>query len=159
MHPLNFLPELNASLNVASALFLIAGRFFIRGENGSPRGENGGSENGRSKNRRAHAACMISAFTLSMAFLVSYLVYHSIAGTVRFTGEGWIRPVYFVILTTHTILAAAVPVLAIITLSRALRARFDAHRRIARITFPIWLYVSVTGVVIYALLFGAYPRV
>ena len=96
---------------------------------------------------------MLAAFFCSTVFLISYLVYHFQVGSVGFKGQGWIRPVYFTILISHTILAAAVVPLALITLFRALRERFDAHRRIARWTFPIWLYVSVTGVVIYLMLY------
>lgn len=97
---------------------------------------------------------MLAAFGCSTLFLISYLIYHFQVGSVGFKGQGWIRPVYFTILISHTILAAAVPVLALITLVRGLRARFDAHRRIARWTLPIWLYVSVTGVTIYLMLYG-----
>lgn len=96
---------------------------------------------------------MLAAFFCSTVFLISYLVYHFQVGSVGFKGQGWIRPVYFTILISHTILAAAVVPLALITLFRALRERFDTHRRIARWTFPIWLYVSVTGVVIYLMLY------
>ena len=97
---------------------------------------------------------MLAAFACSMLFLISYLIYHYQVGSVGFKGQGWLRPVYFTILISHTILAAAVPPLALITLARALRERFDAHRRIARWTLPIWLYVSVTGVVVYLMLYG-----
>ena len=97
---------------------------------------------------------MLAAFSCSMLFLISYLIYHYQVGSVGFKGQGWLRPVYFTILISHTILAAAVPPLALITLARALRERFDAHRRIARWTLPIWLYVSVTGVVVYLMLYG-----
>jgi uncharacterized membrane protein YozB (DUF420 family) len=130
------LPTLNAALNSLSAVFLFAGYRFIR-----------------AKNRDAHRACMLAAFFCSTVFLISYLVYHFQVGSVGFKGQGWIRPVYFTILISHTILAAAVVPLALITLFRALRERFDAHRRIARWTFPIWLYVSVTGVAIYLMLY------
>ena len=131
------LPSLNAALNSLSAVFLFAGFRFIK-----------------SGNRQAHRACMLTAFACSILFLISYLVYHYQVGSVGFKGQGWIRPVYFTILITHTILAAAVPPLALITLVRALRERFDAHRRIARWALPIWLYVSVTGVVVYLMLYG-----
>ena len=97
---------------------------------------------------------MLAAFACSMLFLISYLLYHFQVGSVGFKGQGWIRPVYFTILITHTILATAVVPLALITLVRALREKFDAHRRIARWTLPIWLYVSVTGVVVYLMLYG-----
>lgn len=136
------LPALNASLNGASAGFLILGYVFIR--------------------RRlvvAHRASMISAFVCSMAFLVFYLYFHLHAGLVRFGGRGWIRPVYFTLLTSHTILAAVIVPLVLVTLTRALRDRFDTHRAIARWTLPLWLYVSVTGVVIYWLLYLAYTPI
>ena len=100
---------------------------------------------------------MLSAFVCSMLFLISYLIYHYQVGSVPFRGQGWIRPVYFSILLTHTVLATAVVPLALITLSRALRQRFDAHRRLALWTFPIWLYVSVTGVVVYWMLYRLGP--
>ena len=100
---------------------------------------------------------MISALCLSSLFLMSYLVYHYNVGSVEFRGEGAVRVVYFIILLTHTILAASVPPLALITLVRALQKRFARHRIIARYTFPIWLYVSVTGVVIYLMLYQVYP--
>ena len=130
------LPDLNAALNSLSAVFLLAGYRFIR-----------------LKNQQAHRRCMLAAFSCSILFLVSYLIYHYQVGSVSFKGQGWIRPVYFIILLTHTILATTVLPLAVITLVRALRERFDAHRRIARWTFPIWLYVSVTGVVVYLMLY------
>ena len=135
------LPALNACLNAASAAFLVAGYALIR------RGRIG-----------AHKACMLTAFGLSMLFLVSYLTYHFHAGSVRFTGQGWIRPLYFSVLISHTFLAAAIPPLALVTLWRAWRGRFDAHRRIARWTLPLWLYVSVTGVVVYWMLYRLAPR-
>ena len=100
---------------------------------------------------------MLSAFITSIVFLGCYLFYHFHAGVLHFVGQGWIRPVYFFILTTHTILAVCVPILAVITLNRALKGDFEKHRRIARITFPIWLYVSVTGVVVYWILYHLYP--
>ncbi len=134
------LPALNAALNSLSAVFLLAGFLFIK-----------------SRNQSAHRACMLTAFGCSILFLISYLIYHYQVGSVPFRGRGWIRPVYFTILLTHTILATAVVPLALITLTRALRERFDAHRRIARWTFPIWLYVSVTGVVVYWMLYWLVP--
>ncbi|MCZ6670522.1 MAG: DUF420 domain-containing protein [Acidobacteria bacterium] len=130
------LPALNAVLNGISALFLTAGYLFIR--------------RGRI---RAHKFCMGSAFLVSTLFLVSYLVYHYLTGSTPFQGRGWIRSVYFSILVSHILLAAAVPPLSLITIHRALRRRFDSHRRIARWTLPIWLYVSVTGVVVYGMLY------
>jgi uncharacterized membrane protein YozB (DUF420 family) len=96
---------------------------------------------------------MTGALGVSAAFLVSYLIYHAQAGSVRFQGQGWIRTVYFAILLTHTILAAAVLPLVLVTLHLALKKKFDRHRRIARWTFPIWAYVSVTGVVVYLMLY------
>jgi uncharacterized membrane protein YozB (DUF420 family) len=130
------LPALNALLNGASAVALLTGFWLIR--------------RGR---WRAHRAAMVTALLLSAAFLASYLVYHAAVGSVRFSGEGWVRRVYLSILLTHTVLAAAVPVLALWTLSRALRRRFARHAALARWTLPIWLYVSVTGVVIYWMLY------
>jgi uncharacterized membrane protein YozB (DUF420 family) len=134
------LPALNAALNSLSAVFLCAGFLFIK-----------------SGSRKAPRACMLTAFTCSILFLISYLVYHSQVGSVGFKGQGWVRPVYFAILLSHTILAAAVVPLVLITLRRALRENFTAHRRIARWTFPIWLYVSVTGVIVYWMLYWLVP--
>jgi uncharacterized membrane protein YozB (DUF420 family) len=130
------LPALNAALNSLSAVFLFAGFLFIRG-----------------RNPNAHRACMLAACACSVAFLASYLIYHYQVGSVPFRGQGWIRPLYFTILLSHTILATAVVPLAMLTLIRALRQRFDTHRRIARWTFPIWLYVSITGVIVYWMLY------
>ena len=110
----------------------------------------------RRKKVTAHRVCMVAAFLTSTAFLVSYLLYHARVGSVPFQGQGWIRPVYFFILFTHIVLAAAIVPLALVTLSRALREQFDRHKRIARWTLPIWLYVSFTGVVIYFLLYHVY---
>jgi uncharacterized membrane protein YozB (DUF420 family) len=129
-------PAINATLNGASAVLLLVGRNFIR--------------HGR---MAAHRAVMIAALISSTLFLILYLYYHFHVGLVRFQGQGWSRPLYFTILISHTILAAAIVPMVIITLSRALRERFDRHRAIARWTFPIWLYVSVTGVVIYVMLY------
>lgn len=133
---LSLLPSLNAGLNLASALLLILGFIFIKQ----------GAWTG-------HALCMCSALGTSTLFLISYLTYHYFHGATPFPGEGWIRPVYFTILVSHTILAAAVPPLALVTLTRALRSQFDRHAKIARWTFPVWLYVSVTGVLIYWMLY------
>ncbi len=130
------LPSLNAALNSLSAILLIAGYLFIR-----------------SRNIKAHKTCMLAAFASSILFLISYLVYHYQVGSVPFQGQGGIRLVYFTILLTHTILAITVVPLALVTLYRAFKERFDRHRRIARWTFPIWLYVSVTGVVVYWMLY------
>jgi uncharacterized membrane protein YozB (DUF420 family) len=130
------LPTVNAILNGVSACLLVTGWSFIR-----------------RREIAKHRACMLSAFAASAAFLVSYVVYHANVGSVPFQGQGIVRPIYFTILITHVILAAAILPLALVTLSRALAARFDRHRAIARWTLPIWLYVSVTGVVIYAMLY------
>jgi len=130
------LPALNAGLNATSAVLLALGWVLIRA--------------GR---REAHRRVMLAAVASSAAFLVSYLTYHAQVGSVRFQGRGPIRTVYFTILITHTILAAVIVPLVLITLNHGLRERFDRHRRIARVTLPIWGYVSVTGVVIYWLLY------
>jgi uncharacterized membrane protein YozB (DUF420 family) len=130
------LPAVNASLNALATVFLSAGWIFIRRR-----------EIGR------HRLCMLSALATSVLFLTSYLVYHAKVGSVPFAGQGMVRTIYFTILITHVILAATIVPLAVITLSRALARRFDRHRRIARWTLPIWLYVSVTGVVIYLMLY------
>jgi putative membrane protein len=130
------LPAINASLNALSAVILITGYALIR-----------------NRHRTAHQYAMVSAFAVSVVFLVCYLVYHYQVGSVRFPRTGAIRTVYLSILLTHTILAATVPVLSILTLTRAFQRRFPAHRRIARWTFPIWLYVSLTGVVVYWMLY------
>ena len=130
------LPALNAILNSIAACLLVTGWFLIR-----------------AKRVQAHKRVMLTAFGVSTLFLISYLVYHFNVGSVRFQRTGAIRTVYLTILATHTVLAAAVPVLAIITLRHAWRARYDRHRRIARWTLPIWLYVSVTGVVVYWMLY------
>ena len=130
------LPALNALLNGISFVLLMIGYVLIR------RG-----------NRGAHQRVMIAAFVCSVVFLTSYLIYHAQVGSVRFQGEGTLRTVYLSILLTHTVLAAAVPFLAAITLTRGLRGRFAQHRAIARWTLPIWMYVSVTGVVIYWMLY------
>jgi putative membrane protein len=107
----------------------------------------------RNGRRQAHKRVMIAAFSVSTVFLISYLTYHALAGVVYFPGTGVIRTVYLTILYTHTALAVTVPVLAIITLRRGLKGRFPQHRKIARWTLPIWLYVSVTGVVVYLMLY------
>ena len=136
MIPLSSLPALNASLNATSALLLMAGYFFIR-----------------RKRITAHKVAMISAFVVSTLFLACYLYYHYHHGSTPFPGHGWVRPLYFTILISHIVLAAAILPLALITLSRAWKGQFSRHKRIARWTLPLWLYVSVTGVVIYWLLY------
>jgi uncharacterized membrane protein YozB (DUF420 family) len=130
------LPAVNATLNAVSGLLLLAGYLLIR-----------------ARRIEQHRRCMIAAFTASSLFLVSYVIYHAQVGSVPFTRQGFVRPVYFSILFTHVVLAAAVLPLAIVTLSRGLKARFSTHRAIARWTLPIWLYVSVTGVLVYVLLY------
>lgn len=130
------LPHVNASLNATSAMLLVSGFWLIR--------------RGRVS---AHRACMITALACSALFLVSYLIYHYQVGSVKFQGAGVLRGVYLSILASHSLLAAAVPFLALITLWRALRGEFERHAAIARWTLPIWLYVSVTGVVVYWMLY------
>lgn len=130
------LPLLNASLNATSAVLLVVGYILIR--------------RGRV---RLHRAAMIAACVVSTLFLTSYVIYHAHVGSRPFPGRGWIRTVYFIVLITHVVLAAAVPPLAAVTLVRGLRARFDRHVAIARWTLPIWLYVSVTGVIVYVMLY------
>ena len=131
-----YLPTVNATLNAISAVLLVWAYSLIR-----------------RKRVEQHRRAMLAAFTTSCLFLICYLVYHAQVGTVRFQHPGTIRMVYLTILATHTVLAATVPVLAVITLRRGLAARYDKHRRIARWTLPIWLYVSVTGVVVYLMLY------
>jgi putative membrane protein len=135
--PLSSLPALNAALNSASALLLAAGWLFIR-----------------SGNVAAHRRCMLAALATSTLFLTSYLIYHYHVGSVPFTGQGWTRRLYFTILISHTSLAVTIVPLVLITLYRALRNRFERHKRIARWTLPLWLYVSVTGVIVYGMLYG-----
>jgi len=130
------LPALNAALNAVSGILLLTGYGFIRA--------------GR---ERSHRICMLAAFATSTLFLVSYLTYHAIHGSTPFTGIGVLRAIYFSILISHTLLAAAVPPLAILTVVAALRDQRSRHRRLARWTLPIWLYVSVTGVTVYWLLY------
>ena len=134
---LHDLPFVNAILNSTSTVFLLSGYSFIR-----------------RKNRHAHKICMITAVVFSGLFFLSYIIYHVNVGSVKYTGEGLSRTIYFAILLTHTPLALTLPILVPITMLRALRERFDKHVKIARITFPIWLYVSVTGVLIYLMLYG-----
>ena len=130
------LPSINAALNATAAVLLVWGYTLIR-----------------RKRIQTHRKVMLAAFATSSLFLICYIVYHAQVGSVRFAKTGSIRTVYLSILATHTLLAATVPVLAVITLSRGLAARFDKHRKIARWTLPIWLYVSVTGVVVYLMLY------
>jgi len=136
---LNLFPAVNAGLNGASAVLLTTGRVLIR-----------------QKRVRLHRACMITAVVASSLFLVSYLYYHAHVGSVHFPGGGWVRPIYFTILISHTVLAATVVPLVLLSLTYGLRGKFERHRRLARWTFPIWLYVSVTGVVVYIMLYQIY---
>ena len=130
------LPALNALLNGASAVLLTGGWLAIR-----------------RRRIAAHRACMLGAFSVSVLFLISYVVYHALAGSRAFTGQGWIRPVYFAVLLTHVVLAAAMVPFVLTTLYRALSGDFARHARLARLTLPVWLYVSVTGVVVYLVLY------
>ncbi len=134
------LPVLNAVLNGTSAVLLTAGFVFIR-----------------RRNVAAHRACMLAAFGVSALFLISYVVYHAQSGSVPFQGRGLVRPIYFTLLLSHIVLAATVVPLALTTIHRAWTERFDRHRRIARFALPIWLYVSITGVVIYWMLYHLVP--
>jgi putative membrane protein len=137
------LPAVNATLNGLSAVFLVAGFVFIK------RG-----------NKIAHRNCMVSAFVTSVIFLGCYLTYHATVKTVtHFVDPAWFRPIYLAILATHTLLAAAIVPLILMTLWRAKKENFEAHKKIARWTWPLWLYVSVTGVVIYLLLYQIFPQV
>jgi uncharacterized membrane protein YozB (DUF420 family) len=135
------LPAVNATLNGLSAILLGCGYYFIR-----------------RKNQIAHMRCMISAFMTSTLFLICYLTYHAKAGRTVFKDPAWFRPWYLTLLFTHTVLAAAIVPLVLITLNRALKLRFDRHKMIARWTLPIWMYVSVTGVVIYWLLYVRFKQ-
>jgi len=136
-----FFPALNASLNGTSAVLLLTGRVLI------------------AKGRiAAHRICMIAAVVASLLFLGCYLYFHAKVGNIRFLGVGWARPVYFTILTSHTILAMVIVPLAIITLNRGLRSRYDKHRAIARWTWPLWMYVSITGVIVYFMLYQWFPH-
>ena len=137
---IGYLPHLNACLNGTSAILLFSGWRFIKGHNVV-----------------AHRACQISALIVSLLFLTSYLTYHYYHGTTRFQGTGLARPIYFTILTSHTILAVVIVPLVALTFYRAFRADFVRHRRIARITLPLWFYVSITGVIVYLMLYQIYP--
>jgi uncharacterized membrane protein YozB (DUF420 family) len=136
------LPAVNATLNGLSAVLLAAGFVCIK-----------------RKNVPAHRACMIAAFTASVLFLCCYLTYHIFVHTLtRFENPAWFRPIYLAILLTHTVLAVVIVPLVLMTLSRALKKRFDAHKAIARWTWPLWMYVSVTGVLVYWLLYQKFPQ-
>ena len=136
-----FFPALNATLNGTSAVLLLVGRGLIS------RGK-----------ILAHRSCMIAAMVASAIFLCCYLFFHYEVGNVRFLGQGWSRPVYFSILITHVTLAIVIVPMAIITLNRGLKARYAKHRAIARWTWPLWMYVSVTGVIVYMMLYQWFPH-
>jgi putative membrane protein len=143
MHiPLSYLPHLNAFLNSASAILLLAGYYFIR----------------RAK-IHSHRTCQVTALVTSALFLISYLTYHYYHGDTKFPGQGIVRPFYFTILITHVVLAIVIVPLVLVTAYRAARGDFVRHRRIARWTLPLWLYVSVTGVIVYLMLYHAYPTI
>ena len=136
-----YFPALNATLNAASAVLLLTGRILI------------------AKRRiAAHRTCMIAAMISSALFLCCYLFFHYEAGNILFLGQGWARPVYFSILISHVTLAIVIVPLAIITLTRGLKARYPAHRAIARWTWPLWMYVSITGVIVYFMLYQWFPH-
>ncbi len=140
MMRLSDFPALDASLNAASAVLLSLGYFFIR-----------------RKQVLAHKICMVSAFAASTLFLACYLWYHAHHGVTRFQGQGAVRWIYFALLGSHTALAAAIVPMVLVTLYRAVREQFDQHKRIARWTLPLWLYVSITGVIVYWMLYHLYP--
>lgn len=146
MELLKVFPHLNAALNATSGILLISGLFFIL-----------------TRRIHLHRACMLGASTISALFLVCYVTHHVIRtsiyglGPTKFTGEGLSRPIYFTILTSHTILATAVAPFVVMTLWRALKGRYDAHKRIARLVYPVWLYVSLTGIIVYVMLYQIYP--
>ena len=135
----SYLPAVNATLNGTSAVLLLTGRVLIA-----------------QKRVAAHRMVMLATVTSSTLFLICYLIYHAQVGSVRFQGQGWVRPLYFGILLTHTVLAVVIVPLVLVTLARGLRGNFARHRAIARWTFPLWLYVSITGVVIYVMLYHLY---
>ncbi|HXC70219.1 MAG TPA: DUF420 domain-containing protein [Pyrinomonadaceae bacterium] len=136
----SYLPHLNACLNATSAVLLFTGYSFIR-----------------ARNVIAHRACQIAALVVSLLFLASYLTYHFHHGATRFPGTGLARPIYFTMLITHTILAVVIVPLVAVTFYRAVRGDFARHRRIARITLPLWLYVCISGVIVYLMLYQIYP--
>lgn len=138
---ISYLPHLNACLNGTSAILLFSGYSFIK-----------------ARNVVAHRACQIAALVVSLLFLASYLTYHYHHGSTRFLGTGLVRPFYFTVLMSHTILAIVIVPLVILSFYRAFRGDFKRHRRIARITLPLWLYVSITGVIVYLMLYQIYPH-
>jgi putative membrane protein len=133
-------PALNATLNAASTVFIAAGWWFIRRERKLP-----------------HIACMLSALVTSTAFLTCYLIYHFQVGSVKFTATGAVRWIYYLILLTHVVLAVVIVPMVVLTVVPALRQRFDRHRRMGRWTMPLWLYVSITGVIVYFMLYQWFP--
>jgi len=137
----NDLPAVNATLNGISAIFLVAGYILIR-----------------RKNQAAHKKCMLAAVTCSVLFLICYVTYHAKAGSTYFREPAWFRPYYLTLLFSHIILAVVIVPLAIVTLTRALKARYELHKKIARWTWPLWMYVSVTGVIVYLLLYHVFPE-
>ena len=149
MELIQIFPHLNAFLNASSGVFLMCGFVFIL-----------------KKRVHEHRFCMLTASSISAIFLISYVTHHALRtyyfglGPTRFTGEGLARPVYFTILTSHTILAALLGPFVIVTLYRGLKGRFDQHKRLARLVYPVWLYVSITGVIVYLMLYQIYytPR-
>ena len=146
MDLLQIFPHVNAALNALSGFFLLSGFYFIM-----------------KLKVREHRFCMLAASSVSALFLISYVLHHALRtyyfglGATKFTGEGLIRPIYFTILTSHTFLAVLVAPFVIVTLRRGLKGRYDAHKKLARLVFPVWLYVSVTGVIVYLLLYQFYP--
>lgn len=143
---LHIFPHVNATLNATSGVLLLFGLYFIL-----------------TKQVRRHRFCMLSASAVSALFLVCYVTHHIIRtsvygiGPTKFTGEGLARPVYFTILTSHTVLATLVTPFVLVTLSRGLKGKFDAHKRLARFVYPVWLYVSITGVIVYLMLYQLFP--
>ena len=146
MDLLQIFPHLNASLNALSGVFLLSGFYFIM-----------------KRQIAQHRFCMIAASSVSAVFLLCYVIYHTLRsyylglGPTTFSGEGIIRPFYFTILTSHTILAIAVAPFVILTLRRGLKGWYESHKKLARLVFPVWLYVSITGVIVYLLLYQFYP--
>ncbi len=146
MDLLQILPHLNATLNALGSVFLLSGFYFIMRRRVAP-----------------HRWCMLAASCVSALFLVSYIAHHALRtyylglGPTKFTGEGIIRPIYFTILTSHTILAACIAPFVIVTLRRGLKGRYESHKKLARLVFPVWFYVSITGVIVYLLLYQIYP--
>ena len=146
MELVQIFPHINAALNALSGIFLVCGLFFIL-------------------NRRVHEhrLCMLTASSLSALFLICYISYHSLRtyyfglGPTKFTGEGIVRPIYFTILTSHTFLAAVIAPFVVATIYKALKGNFDGHKRLARLVYPVWLYVSITGVIVYVFLYQLYP--